>query len=71
MAYHEESPGCSEAGFRLTDGHRKVRDSATESRPPSHVFTHFIAKVGKEFFLYEHSQLNILKTWAGKGETAG
>ncbi|GEM_PF-2598787 len=47
---HEESPGCSEAGFRLTDGHRKVRDSATESRPPAHVFTHFIVEVGKEFF---------------------
>jgi len=31
----EESPGCNETGFRLTDGRRKPRASATESRPPA------------------------------------
>ncbi len=30
----EESPGCSKAGFHLTDGWGNPRASATESRPP-------------------------------------
>ena len=30
----EESPGCSETGFHLTDGHGNMRDSATENEPP-------------------------------------
>jgi len=30
----EESPSYTKTGFHLTDGHRKVRESATENRPP-------------------------------------
>jgi len=30
----EESPGCSKAGFHLTDGWGNPRASATESRIP-------------------------------------
>lgn len=30
----EESPGCSETGFHLTDGHGNMRESATENEPP-------------------------------------
>jgi len=30
----EESPGCSKAGFHLTDGWGNPRASATESKPP-------------------------------------
>jgi len=30
----EESPSCTKTGFHLTDGHRKVRESATENKPP-------------------------------------
>jgi len=34
----EESPGCSKAGFHLTDGWGNPRASATESKPPAHTF---------------------------------
>jgi len=30
----EESPSYNRTGFHLTDGHRKVRESATENKPP-------------------------------------
>lgn len=30
----EESPSYKEAGSRITSGYRKIRESATESRPP-------------------------------------
>jgi len=34
ILFQEESPGCIEAEFRLTDGWGNPRESATESRLP-------------------------------------
>ena len=34
----EESLGCDEARFRLTDGWGNPRESATENRLPAHTF---------------------------------
>jgi len=34
----EESPGCSKAGFHLTDGWGNPRASATESKLPAYTF---------------------------------
>jgi len=34
----EESPGCSKAGVSLTGCHRKVRESATENKPPMDLY---------------------------------
>lgn len=33
MFIQEESLDYNEAGFHLTDGYRKIRDSATEKKP--------------------------------------
>jgi len=30
----EESPSYTKTGFHLTDGHREMRESATENKPP-------------------------------------
>lgn len=34
----EESPSCYETRLHLTDGRRKARESATESKPPRVAF---------------------------------
>lgn len=33
LIFQEESPDYNEAGFHLTDGYRKIRESATENKP--------------------------------------
>ena len=33
LTIQEESPDYNEAGFHLTDGYRKIRESATENKP--------------------------------------
>jgi len=52
----EESPGCSETGFHLTDGRGNMRESATENVPPSS---------------RRKSFLNLLHLELGKGEKVG